>query len=435
MFKFFLSPINPVRAYFTLAIAAMALGFFIWKPIYLSASNQAVLLYSRNVEHKCDLSEPNDFAFDWLHHAVRGLSSGKRSCQSIELQKVLGVSQNKLLLDAYLNYPQWYATVGDKYIVQIDGTLLDQSRVNLPEMKLLFQFSIKRDNGKCRLEKLEILTMGQDKKFRQFVSNLSNKGPSDVVARNKKTAKLVRYSQAWSSFDKKRSHLEFGRAIESNPNCSYLYYFEGTTYLSEGNFSSALANFDKCLSLDPQNPFALINRSASKCSLNDFAGSVYDSNAAVSFCPKNFFAQLNQGYDKHSYRNYEGAVESDTTALLQNPYCYDGYLNRSCAYEAVGNYEFALQDYASAINLYPKRPQAYMQRGVLLSHIDQPGKAIFDLNRALLLHESGSKLLKSELLAIYQNLYFCYSEMHMNKEALKYAELLNQASQKRLSVF
>ncbi len=426
MFRFSPSPVKPVRAYFTLAITAMVLGFFAWKPIYRDVSNEAVLFYRSHSESKINVSEPCGFSYDWLRKAICGLNSGNRNEQSSKLGDLLGLRQHKILLDSYINYPRWYAKVGDLCVVQIDGTLLDQSRPNLPEMKVLFQFSVKRVDGRCNLEKLEILTMGQEEKFKQFVSTLSVSGPSDVVARNRRTAKLVRYSEAWSQFDKARSHQEFKRAIRSNPNCSYLYYFEGTTALMENNSSSAILDFDKCLKLDPKNSFALINRSASKSLQGDYLGAVYDSNAAVLACPKNFYVHLNQAYDRHTYGNYLGAIESINIALEQNPLSYDGYINRAVAAEANHNNSMAIQDYTSAIELYPNRSQAYMRRGILFGRLNQFEKSIFDLNRAL----SGSSEEKSpkELLSIYHNLSFAYSRVGMEREAQKFQKEIEAAT-------
>lgn len=422
MFRFSPSPVKPVRAYFTLAITAMALGFFTWKPIYRDVSNEAVLFYASHSEHQIDVSEPSGFSYDWLRKAIGGLNSGKRNSQSSKLAEVLGVQQHKLLLDSYINYPKWHAKVGDLCVVQIDGTLLDQSRPNLPEMKVLFQFSIKRGDGRCSLEKLEILTMGQDEKFKHFVSTLSASGPSDVVARNRRTAKLVRYSEAWSQFDKARSHQEFKRAIRSNPNCSYLYYFEGTTALMENDSSSAISNLDKCLKLDPRNSFALINRSASKSLQGDYAGAVYDSNAAVLACPKNFFVHLNQGYDRHTYGNYSGAFQCASIALELNPFNYEGYVNRAVAAEANHNNSMAIQDYTSAIELYPNRSQAYMRRGILFGKLGQFEKSIFDLNKALNFNSEGD-ISSKDLMSIYHDLSFAYSHMGVELEARKFAEL------------
>lgn len=133
-----------MRAYFTLAIAAMVLGFFVWKPIYRDVSNEVVLLYCSKFKSQPNVSEPVSSSYVWLQEAIHDLKSGKHSDKSAKLQKLLGVKQDKLLIDAYLNYPNVFATFGSQTMVQVDGTMLDLARPNMPEMKMIFQFSFKR---------------------------------------------------------------------------------------------------------------------------------------------------------------------------------------------------------------------------------------------------------------------------------------------------
>ncbi len=379
MFKFPLSPIKPVRAYFTLAIAAMALGFATGKPI----SNEAVLFYCSNFEAAPSFSEPVSSSYRWVQQAFYDLKRGKGGDKSLKLQKLLGIKQDKLLIDAYFNYPNDYADFGNQTLVQIDGTMLDLSRPNMPEMKVVFQFSFKKESEFFQMQDVEILTLGECNKLNHFASLLSSSGPDEVVSRNRKTMKYVRYSDAWSHFNKTRSHEEFNRAIELNPECSYLYYFDGTTYLMEGESSLALERFNQCLQLDPHNSFALVNRAIAKSNLKDFAGSVFDTNAAVQMNPGNAFAHMNQGYDHSTYFNYKESIRSYSKAIQLNPLVYDSYVNRALAREGLGENSMAMTDYATAIKLYPSRFSAYMQRGTLLMRMKKYKEALVDLNFAL----------------------------------------------------
>lgn len=411
MFKFALSPIKPVRAYFTLAIAAMVLGFFAWKPIYRDVSNEAVLLYCSKFAAYPHRSEPIYSSFAWLNEAFYDLKSGRGGNKSAKLQKLLGIKQDKLLIDAYLNYPHDYADFSNQTLVQIDSTMLDLSRPNMPEMKVVFQFSFKRNGRYYEMEDVEIMTLGECNKLNYFASRLSGTGPSDVVARNKKTMKYVRYANAWTEINKARSHEEFARAIESNPECSYLYYFDGTSYLIEGNYSSAVARFNKCFQLDPQNSFALVNRAIAKSALKDFAGSVFDTNVAVKMNPGNAFAHMNQGFDHCTYSNYSESIRSYNKAIQLNPLIYDNYINRALAREGLGEHTKAMIDYETAIKLYPSRFTAYMQRGALLMIMKKYKEAHGDFNLALRFcpqdyeHQNSLRYIKNSLSFINSDLY------------------------------
>lgn len=407
MFKFDLSPIKPVRAYFTLAIAAMVLGFATGKPI----SNEAVLFYCSNFEAAPSFSEPVRSSYRWVQQAFYDLKRGKGGDKSLKLQKLLGIKQDKLLIDAYFNYPHDYADFGNQTLVQIDGTMLDLSRPNMPEMKVVFQFSFKKEGEFFQMQDVEILTLGECNKLNHFASLLSSSGPNVVVSRNKKTMKYVRYSDAWSHLNKARSHEEFNRAIESNPECSYLYYFDGTTYLMEGESSLALERFNRCLQLDPHNSFALVNRAIAKSNLKDFAGSVFDTNAAVQMNPGNAFAHMNQGYDHSTYFNYKESFRSYNKAIQLNPLVYDSYVNRALAREGLGENSMAMIDYATAIKLYPSRFSAYMQRGTLLMRMKKYKEAHLDLNFALRFCPRDEEH-RNSLMYIKNSLSLINSELH-----------------------
>ena len=91
MFKFPLSPIKPVRAYFTLAIAAMVLGFFVWKPIYRDVSNEVVLLYCSKFKSQPNVSEPVSSSYVWLQEAIHDINSGKHCDKFAKLQKLQSI--------------------------------------------------------------------------------------------------------------------------------------------------------------------------------------------------------------------------------------------------------------------------------------------------------------------------------------------------------
>ncbi len=417
MFKFALSPIKPVRAYFTLAIAAMVLGFATGKPI----SNEAVLFYCSNFEAAPSFSEPVRSSYRWVQQAFYDLKRGKGGDKSLKLQKLLGIKQDKLLIDAYFNYPHDYADFGNQTLVQIDGTMLDLSRPNMPEMKVVFQFSFKKEGEFFQMQDVEILTLGECNKLNHFASLLSSSGPNEVVSRNKKTMKYVRYSDAWSHFNKARSHEEFNRAIESNPECSYLYYFDGTTYLMEGESSLALERFNKCLQLDPHNSFALVNRAIAKSNLKDFAGSVFDTNAAVQMNPGNAFAHMSKGFDQYTYYNYDESIRSYTKAIQLNPLFFESYLNRAMSYEKANKHSSALLDYEQAIKLRPNEIQAYMRKGLLLSSLGRHREAVVDFKKALALCPQNGEH-QSDLMELYNELSNSNFQQHLDDKAFYFAE-------------
>lgn len=421
MFRFSLSPVKPVRAYFVLIVASMALGYFLWKPIYIDASNAALLTFSENSKKETAILNPNDFAYDWLQKAFSELKSGKNCEHAAQLKDVLGIKDNKVLIDAYLNYPNNCASVNSSSLVQIVGTMLDVSKARMPEMKVIFQLTVVRENGAFRLEHLDVNSIGQEKQLHDFVGGLSRTGPQHVIARNKWSLKLARISHAWSDFDTKRSHQEMKRAIESNPECSYFYYFDGTSYLQEGDNLSALSNFNKCLQLDPNNSYALVNRANAKENLKDFAGSVYDTNEALRINPNNFYAHLNQGCDHYTYSNYVEAINSYNTALKLDPTNLIALNMRAKCFEALNEKDYALADYRLISDFYPDDYTAYLKRGILLADMHQLHNAVQTLENANFLCPMDLEH-KKDLMLIYEKLSYNYSRIKLEAMAFVYAE-------------
>lgn len=99
----------------------------------------------------------------------------------------------------------------------VDATMLDVSKAKLPEMKVIFELEISEENCKFQVDNLLVKKIGQDQKYHQFISGLSASGPSDVLACNKRTRKLLRYADAWLDIDEKRFHDEYNRIIDFNP--------------------------------------------------------------------------------------------------------------------------------------------------------------------------------------------------------------------------
>lgn len=421
MFRFSPSPVKPVRAYFMLIVASMALGYFLWKPIYIEASNEAILIYSENSTTKSAVLNPSDFAYDWLQQAFSELKSGKNCEHAAQLKNVLGIKDDKILIDAYLNYPDNCAFLGSSSLVQIVGTMLDVSKAKMPEIKVIFQLTVIREDGTFRLEHLDVNSIGQEKQLHNFVSGLSRTGTQGVIARNKRSLKLARISHAWSDFDTKRSHQEMKRAIESNPDCSYFYYFDGTSYLQEGDNLSALSNFNKCLQLDPYNSYALVNRANAKENLKDFAGSVYDTNEALKVNPNNFYAHLNQGCDHYTYSNYVEAINSYNAALKVDPTNRLALNMRAKCFEAINEKNNALADYCLVSNFYPDDYSAYLKRGILLADMQQFHDAVQALENASVLCPKDEEH-KKDLMEIYHQLSNNYSSIKLEPMAFVYAE-------------
>ncbi len=75
---------------------------------------------------------------------------------------------------------------------------------------------------------------------------------------------------------------EFNRALNINPQDPMLYNYRGKVYWAKGQNDKALADFTQALSIDPKNGRAYEYRSLVYCSLEDFAKALADVEKAKS---------------------------------------------------------------------------------------------------------------------------------------------------------
>lgn len=127
------------------------------------------------------------------------------------------------------------------------------------------------------------------------------------------------------------------------------YYNRGKQYAKDGQFDSALSDFNKALELNP----------------NDYV--VY----------------YNRGLVYQNKENLDKAVADYSKCIEINPNYIYAYNNRGLIYDTRREYDKALVDYNKAIQLDPTKSYPFANRGILYFNNGDYDKALTDLNQAI----------------------------------------------------
>lgn len=141
-------------------------------------------------------------------------------------------------------------------------------------------------------------------------------------------------------------------------------YRQGLVLMNQGNTAGALAQFDKCISLDPQYGPAYIDRGAAHLALNQADKAVADANMALSLLPDNSGVYCNRGIALWKLNQRQKALEDFSKVISLNPDNHLGYMNRGAALVELGQYEQGIADLNKAISINPKIARPYHNRSV-----------------------------------------------------------------------
>src|ERR1700722_17238808 len=100
---------------------------------------------------------------------------------------------------------------------------------------------------------------------------------------------------------------------------------EGVNKCQSGDYSGAIAYFNKAIEQNPQNADAYIYRGVAKSFLKDYAGVVADDTKAIELNPQDSEAYVYRGVAKNFLKDSRGAVAEDTTAIELNPEYHYAY--------------------------------------------------------------------------------------------------------------
>lgn len=141
----------------------------------------------------------------------------------------------------------------------------------------------------------------------------------------------------------------FSKTIQKNPRDIKAYLARSSALMQQGRLTEALADCDMVTLLEPDNPYAFLNR-----------GAIYGLQ-----------------------NEHEKCIDETTRCLELKPDTLDALINRAHTYARLGNIDAALSDFARIIELAPRKPDHYFERGNCFLHLQKYPEAIADYTHAL----------------------------------------------------
>ncbi|BAU44962.1 tetratricopeptide repeat protein [Leptolyngbya sp. O-77] len=161
------------------------------------------------------------------------------------------------------------------------------------------------------------------------------------------------------------------------------HYYQGFTFLVDGEYSEAIAQFDQAISIQSNFSAAYTARANAHRAQQAYDAAIADYNRAIELDPKYAIAYNNRGITYGYMRNLEAAEADYTRAVEINPKYASAYNNRGSIYWEQGNFEAAVENFSHAISIDSNYAVAIANRGAVYRRLEQYQKAVYDLSRAI----------------------------------------------------
>jgi tetratricopeptide (TPR) repeat protein len=211
--------------------------------------------------------------------------------------------------------------------------------------------------------------------------------PADAAALNRRA--IARLMQG----DPEGALADFRRCVELDPGYAEAWNNSGLVRQRLGRPAEALADFDRALALRPDYPEALNNRGQARQRAGDLAGAGADFDRALACAPGRFAASVlhNRAAVRQRLGDLAGALADFDRALEIDPGHAATYLNRGAARKEAGDLDGALADCNIALErVAPDLSAAtYHHRGGVKVLLGDIAGALADYNAALALEPNN----------------------------------------------
>lgn len=140
--------------------------------------------------------------------------------------------------------------------------------------------------------------------------------------------------------------------------------------MNRGDYDGAIADCDRAIALDPDDPGGCNIRGMSKWRKGDHDDAIADFDRAIELDPEHGMAYHIRGMIKGDQGNYEEAIADFDRAIELDITDADIYNWRGFAKMSIGDYSGAVADYDRAIALDPNDAYAQENRSIALERLE-----------------------------------------------------------------
>ena len=145
------------------------------------------------------------------------------------------------------------------------------------------------------------------------------------------------------------------------------YYGDGINLSLAGQYSDALAAFDKVVFIRPGNVDAWLNRGVVLENLGRYSEAVNSYDTAIILQPRNAELWFNRGVALRKLGRYADAIASYDKAIAIYPDYVEAWLNRGVALDYLGRYPEAIASYDKVLAIQPNQTTARENREIALA--------------------------------------------------------------------
>lgn len=220
---------------------------------------------------------------------------------------------------------------------------------------------------------------------------INNTGFNSAIPINSFMAKLSQAGLNRSAISVSTSASKSTPLPLNNPNNAKTYYVRGLTKFDKGDFSGAIADFDRAIQTQSDYAEAYFYRGLAYFELKDLPKSMADYNKAIDVNAGYVDAYYNRAILLSTMGDKPGAIADYTQVIRLDQNFAAAYNNRGLALSELGDQKQAIDDFNQALQINPGRANTYFNRGLALFRIGNDRSALADYTQAIQLNSNYAK--------------------------------------------
>jgi len=195
---------------------------------------------------------------------------------------------------------------------------------------------------------------------------------------------------------------DYNRAIKIDPTYSIAYVNRGNIYDKQGNLAQAMANYNRSIEIDPTHAEAYYNRGLVYQKQGKSTQAILEYNRAIELDLNNADAYYYRGVMYNKQGNFTQALLDFSKAIGLNPDYAEAYTYRGIILARESDFTQAMADLNKAIELDPNYVEAYISRGIIFARESDFTQAMFNINKAIKINSSYAVAFDNRAVIYYQ---------------------------------
>ncbi|MEZ6117463.1 MAG: protein kinase [Pirellulaceae bacterium] len=193
------------------------------------------------------------------------------------------------------------------------------------------------------------------------------------------------------------------RHVDQTPQDVTVKLLLADCLLSVGQAAQALAWYDTCVALQPDNAEIRFHRGVGRLTAKEYSAAIQDFNEALRMQPDHLSALLNRAIAELRQQDYQAAVDDFTESLERGATQSRIFFLRSEAWAGLGDADSARRDYQLGLETTPVDADSCVVRGLAILRRD-PDEALSFFQKAVCLdpHSHAAWRNMASVLAEYQ---------------------------------